>query len=108
MASRPLHVAVLLFVFLNEVSFLKLMAKDHDHVVFVNGGGSDSPAPLLDCAGLCGVRCSRHSRPNVCQRACGTCCERCGCVPPGTFGNRDLCGPCYANMTTHANRTKCP
>ncbi|MQL78212.1 hypothetical protein Taro_010636 [Colocasia esculenta] len=62
----------------------------------------------IDCGEKCAVRCSLHSRPNVCTRACGTCCARCNCVPPGTSGNRELCGNCYANMTTHGNRTKCP
>ncbi|KAL3512937.1 hypothetical protein ACH5RR_025654 [Cinchona calisaya] len=70
-----------------------------------------APAPhsaQLDCGGLCSHRCSLHSRPNVCNRACGTCCVRCKCVPPGTFGNRELCGKCYTDMTTHGNKTKCP
>ncbi|KAK9747953.1 hypothetical protein RND81_02G026000 [Saponaria officinalis] len=60
------------------------------------------------CDGLCAVRCGRHSRPNRCLRACGTCCRRCKCVPPGTHGNQEACGPCYTQMTTHGNRTKCP
>ncbi|XP_071927707.1 gibberellin-regulated protein 11-like [Coffea arabica] len=64
--------------------------------------------PLMDCRGLCKVRCSLHSRPNLCSRACGTCCLRCKCVPPGTAGNREMCGKCYTDMTTHGNRTKCP
>ncbi|GMP58085.1 hypothetical protein CsSME_00021887 [Camellia sinensis var. sinensis] len=51
-----------------------------------------------DCGGL----------PNVCNRACGTCCVRCKCVPPGTSGNREMCGSCYTDMTTHGNKTKCP
>ncbi|KAH9709146.1 GASA-like protein [Citrus sinensis] len=62
----------------------------------------------VDCVGLCRVRCSLHSRPNVCTRACGTCCARCNCVPPGTSGNREMCGRCYTDMTTHGNKTKCP
>ncbi|CAL5396171.1 unnamed protein product [Camellia sinensis] len=61
-----------------------------------------------DCGGLCKGRCSAHSRPNVCNRACGTCCVRCKCVPPGTSGNREMCGSCYTDMTTHGNKTKCP
>jgi hypothetical protein len=28
-------------------------------------------------------------------------------VPPGTAGNEDVC-PCYAHMTTHNGRHKCP
>ncbi|KAK2355701.1 hypothetical protein P8452_75712 [Trifolium repens] len=62
----------------------------------------------VDCGGLCGSRCSVHSRPNLCKRACGTCCVRCKCVPPGTSGNREFCGACYTDMTTHGNKTKCP
>ncbi|WVZ10201.1 hypothetical protein V8G54_014731 [Vigna mungo] len=62
----------------------------------------------IDCGGLCKTRCGAHSRPNLCHRACGTCCVRCKCVPPGTSGNRELCGTCYTDMTTHANKTKCP
>ncbi|KAK4427182.1 Gibberellin-regulated protein 14 [Sesamum alatum] len=72
-----------------------------------------APAPSqnpnhLDCGGLCKHRCSLHSRQNLCMRACGTCCVRCKCVPPGTYGNRDICGECYTNMTTHGNKPKCP
>ncbi|KAF7838373.1 snakin-2-like [Senna tora] len=62
----------------------------------------------IDCGGLCSDRCSAHSRPNLCKRACGTCCVRCKCVPPGTSGNREICGTCYTDMTTHGNKTKCP
>ncbi|KMZ56589.1 Gibberellin-regulated protein 11 [Zostera marina] len=63
---------------------------------------------VAECPSLCLVRCAKHSRPNHCHRACGTCCFRCKCVPPGTYGNREMCGQCYTDMTTHHNRTKCP
>ncbi|KAJ6931525.1 hypothetical protein NC652_014886 [Populus alba x Populus x berolinensis] len=65
------------------------------------------PAPQIDCASACAVRCQLSSRPNLCHRACGTCCDRCNCVPPGTSGNYDVC-PCYGNMTTHHGQHKCP
>ncbi|CAN1127271.1 SN2 [Linum perenne] len=69
---------------------------------------SDDPSPPpIDCGNACEVRCALASRHKVCLRACGTCCERCHCVPPGTSGNYDAC-PCYANMTTHDGRRKCP
>ncbi|QCE14198.1 Gibberellin regulated protein [Vigna unguiculata] len=71
-------------------------------------GGNRRLMQNIDCGGLCKSRCSAHSRPNVCTRACGTCCVRCKCVPPGTSGNRELCGTCYTGMTTHGNKTKCP
>ncbi|KAM3291868.1 snakin-2 [Capsicum chacoense] len=61
----------------------------------------------IDCGGKCSARCRLSSRPRLCKRACGTCCARCNCVPPGTSGNTQTC-PCYANMTTHGNRRKCP
>ncbi|MQM12059.1 hypothetical protein Taro_044969 [Colocasia esculenta] len=61
----------------------------------------------IDCNSACDVRCGLSSRPNLCKRACGTCCYRCGCVPPGTSGNKNAC-PCYANLTTSGGRPKCP
>ncbi|XP_039127251.1 gibberellin-regulated protein 11-like [Dioscorea cayenensis subsp. rotundata] len=63
--------------------------------------------PTLDCGGACKVRCSKSSRPNLCKRACRTCCMRCHCVPPGTYGNYAFC-PCYATLTTHGGKRKCP
>ncbi|KAJ6352105.1 hypothetical protein OIU76_001340 [Salix suchowensis] len=65
------------------------------------------PPPQIDCASACAARCQLSSRPNLCHRACGTCCARCSCVPPGTSGNYDAC-PCYGNMTTHHGQHKCP
>uniref|UniRef100_A0A452Z6S8 Gibberellin regulated protein n=3 Tax=Triticinae TaxID=1648030 RepID=A0A452Z6S8_AEGTS len=64
-------------------------------------------AHAVDCGSACSYRCSKSSRPNLCNRACNTCCRRCDCVPPGTAGNEDVC-PCYAHMTTHDGRHKCP
>ncbi|KAJ0986717.1 hypothetical protein J5N97_005073 [Dioscorea zingiberensis] len=70
-----------------------------------------APAPALpghQCPGVCKDRCKLHSRQNVCNRACTTCCAVCKCVPPGTAGNREMCGKCYTEWKTHGNRTKCP
>ncbi|XP_020222661.1 gibberellin-regulated protein 1 [Cajanus cajan] len=61
----------------------------------------------IDCPSECNRRCRLSSRPNLCNRACGTCCQRCHCVPSGTYGHYEEC-PCYANMTTHGGRHKCP
>ncbi|WCJ35105.1 Gibberellin-regulated family protein [Euphorbia peplus] len=74
----------------------------------IQGMAPEAPPPSkIDCKGACTARCQQSSRPNLCNRACGTCCTRCGCVPPGTSGNYDVC-PCYANMTTHGGKHKCP
>ncbi|WCJ20910.1 Gibberellin-regulated family protein [Euphorbia peplus] len=73
---------------------------------------SSAPLPpvrsIKDCEPLCAERCKKHSRKNVCERACMTCCDRCRCVPPGTYGNRERCGTCYTSMTTRGNKPKCP
>jgi len=52
---------------------------------------------FIDCDGECTRRCQLSSRPNLCKRACGTCCQRCNCVPSGTSGHYEEC-PCYANL----------
>ncbi|KAJ1263059.1 hypothetical protein BS78_09G155400 [Paspalum vaginatum] len=61
----------------------------------------------IDCGACCSYRCSESGRPKMCLRACNTCCERCGCVPPGTSGNEDVC-PCYRDMITRDGKRKCP
>ncbi|XP_073281421.1 uncharacterized protein [Primulina huaijiensis] len=66
------------------------------------------PRTREECIPPCVVRCKNHSRKNVCMRACLTCCERCKCVPPGQYGNKEKCGKCYANMTTRGGKLKCP
>ncbi|KAH1244252.1 Snakin-2 [Glycine max] len=62
---------------------------------------------ISDCNAACAARCRLASRQRMCHRACGTCCRRCNCVPPGTSGNQEVC-PCYASLTTHGGRRKCP
>ncbi|KAL3640135.1 hypothetical protein CASFOL_011877 [Castilleja foliolosa] len=66
------------------------------------------PRNRQECIPLCNVRCKKHSRPNICTRACLTCCERCKCVPPGQYGNTQKCGKCYSTMTTRGGKLKCP
>ncbi|XP_026401119.1 gibberellin-regulated protein 2-like [Papaver somniferum] len=70
-------------------------------------GFRPAEALKMNCPPACAYRCSKSSRHKMCIRACNTCCQRCNCVPPGTSGNADVC-PCYANMTTHGGRLKCP
>ncbi|XP_058091157.1 cypmaclein-like [Magnolia sinica] len=84
------------------VLFLFLVSELH-----VYGKGTLAAEEEIDCGSKCEYRCSKASRHKMCIRACNTCCERCHCVPPGTSGNEDVC-PCYANMTTHGGKHKCP
>ncbi|XP_059670205.1 gibberellin-regulated protein 14 [Cornus florida] len=69
------------------------------------------PPPIktrIDCIPPCTERCKNQSRKGLCLRACMTCCDRCKCVPPGTYGNREKCGKCYTDMTTRGDKPKCP
>eukprot|EP00262_Sarcandra_glabra_P016674 TRINITY_DN5505_c0_g1_i1.p2 TRINITY_DN5505_c0_g1~~TRINITY_DN5505_c0_g1_i1.p2 ORF type:complete len:114 (-),score=2.94 TRINITY_DN5505_c0_g1_i1:163-504(-) len=113
MGFRVLLLYVVLLFFLVLVSSFTPNIEDErvegDEVTSVSGGKRRvTVTGDVDCGGLCAVRCSMHSRPNVCTRACGTCCLRCKCVPPGTSGNREMCGTCYTDMKTHGNKPKCP
>ncbi|CAL9027216.1 unnamed protein product [Prunus brigantina] len=72
-----------------------------------NGAPRPLPPPTLDCGVACEGRCKLSSRPRLCKRACGSCCDKCGCVPPGTAGNYEAC-PCYASLTTRNQTRKCP
>ncbi|KAI3432012.1 uncharacterized protein J3R85_007672 [Psidium guajava] len=104
MASFKLLIASLLIV----VSLLLLQVAPAD---FQDSGTGDVAEKTLlkrmDCRGACAARCKLSSRPRLCQRACGTCCARCNCVPPGTSGNIGAC-PCYASLNTRDNKRKCP
>ncbi|XP_061347739.1 gibberellin-regulated protein 3-like [Gastrolobium bilobum] len=104
-----LVMAALLFCMAN-VSSAESNVKIEDHLTDseVVKGPNRRLFSFVDCGGRCKVRCSLHSRPNVCTRACETCCARCKCVPPGTYGNREMCGSCYTDMMTHGNKPKCP
>ncbi|OVA10905.1 Gibberellin regulated protein [Macleaya cordata] len=75
--------------------------------VYSRGWIAFAEGQKIDCPSACNYRCSKASRHKICIRACNTCCQRCNCVPPGTSGNKDVC-PCYANMTTHGGKKKCP
>ncbi|KAL3813768.1 hypothetical protein ACJIZ3_015036 [Penstemon smallii] len=66
------------------------------------------PRNILECFRPCLVRCKFDSRKNVCLWNCLTCCDRCKCVPPGQYGNKEKCGKCYTDMTTRNGRPKCP
>ncbi|XP_057494787.1 snakin-2-like [Actinidia eriantha] len=91
---------------------LSLLVLDLAQAVQTNQGTSSTlpsttPVKPMDCGGACAGRCSLSSRPNLCKRACGTCCAKCQCVPPGTSGNLEACS-CYATMTTRDKKRKCP
>ncbi|XP_052189883.1 peamaclein-like [Diospyros lotus] len=67
--------------------------------------GSGGSSSWCDCK--CAVRCSKSGRKERCLKYCGICCEKCHCVPSGTFGNKDEC-PCYRDMKNSKGKPKCP
>ncbi|KAK4599985.1 hypothetical protein RGQ29_009871 [Quercus rubra] len=88
------------------ISLLVIHLVEADQMVNTDAA-KGSPNKKIDCGAACSARCQLSSRPNLCKRACGTCCSRCSCVPPGTSGNHNVC-PCYATMTTRGGKLKCP
>nr|ACF05805.1 GAST-like protein [Litchi chinensis] len=100
MAISKLLIASLL------LSLLVLHLVQADQMVPTDGQKGHG-SPKIDCGAACKARCRLSSRPHLCKRACGTCCSRCNCVPPCTAGNYEVC-PCYASLTTHGGRRKCP
>ncbi|KAJ0025301.1 peamaclein [Pistacia vera] len=59
------------------------------------------------CDSKCAVRCSKAGVKDRCLKYCGICCEKCNCVPSGTYGNKHEC-PCYRDMKNSKGKPKCP
>ncbi|XP_068663418.1 protein GAST1-like [Aristolochia californica] len=60
-----------------------------------------------ECTGRCAERCSATAYKKPCKFFCEKCCAKCLCVPPGTYGNKQVC-PCYNNWKTKRGGPKCP
>ncbi|GLT40172.1 hypothetical protein SLA2020_143250 [Shorea laevis] len=59
------------------------------------------------CDTKCGARCAKAGEMDRCLKYCGICCEKCQCVPSGTYGNKDEC-PCYRDLKNSKGQSKCP
>ncbi|KAE9619736.1 putative gibberellin regulated protein [Lupinus albus] len=60
-----------------------------------------------ECSPRCAERCSNTQYKKPCLFFCEKCCAKCLCVPPGTYGNKQVC-PCYNNWKTKEGGPKCP
>ncbi|AEC08443.1 Gibberellin-regulated protein 12 [Arabidopsis thaliana] len=69
-------------------------------------GGEGSLKPE-ECPKACEYRCSATSHRKPCLFFCNKCCNKCLCVPSGTYGHKEEC-PCYNNWTTKEGGPKCP
>ncbi|GMP48532.1 hypothetical protein CsSME_00015851 [Camellia sinensis var. sinensis] len=80
-------------------------------------GSHVGPTPLLaekdllpkivKCPPACAKRCSATSHLNNCLMFCNLCCDKCLCVPSGTYGHKEEC-PCYNNWKTKEGGPECP
>ncbi|CAN8256234.1 unnamed protein product [Cochlearia groenlandica] len=59
------------------------------------------------CPKECKRRCGDTQYYNACILFCGKCCKKCLCVPPGYYGNKQVCS-CYNNWKTQQGGPKCP
>ncbi|KAM0940943.1 putative gibberellin regulated protein [Dioscorea sansibarensis] len=61
----------------------------------------------VKCSNKCDYRCSKAHHRKACLLYCNICCQKCLCVPSGTYGHKDEC-PCYNNWKTKGGKPKCP
>ncbi|XP_057790207.1 protein GAST1-like isoform X1 [Salvia miltiorrhiza] len=90
-----------------QASSTKLPASQvHPQGNFQYGQSEGSLRPQ-ECAPRCTNRCSKTAFKKPCMFFCQKCCAKCLCVPPGTYGNKQVC-PCYNNWKTKRGGPKCP
>ncbi|QCE05395.1 gibberellin-regulated protein 13-like [Vigna unguiculata] len=70
-------------------------------------GTTEGSLQPQDCGPRCADRCSNTQYKKPCLFFCQKCCAKCLCVPPGTYGNKEVC-PCYNNWKTKRGGPKCP
>ncbi|CAJ2672781.1 unnamed protein product [Trifolium pratense] len=76
-------------------------------LVQCNDGTSEGSLKPEECAPRCENRCAKTHHKKPCLFYCKYCCAKCLCVPPGTYGNKEVC-PCYNNWKTEDGGPKCP
>ncbi|KAL7119072.1 hypothetical protein ACP275_02G040400 [Erythranthe tilingii] len=75
---------------------------------FIEATTAQSYADAVNyCASSCDLRCARAGVKDRCLKYCGICCDKCKCVPSGTYGNKHQC-PCYRDMRSSKGKPKCP
>ncbi|XP_014497507.1 gibberellin-regulated protein 6-like [Vigna radiata var. radiata] len=74
---------------------------------FPNRGITEGSLKPQECGPHCTARCSNTQYKKPCLFFCQKCCAKCLCVPPGTYGNKQVC-PCYNNWKTKRGGPKCP
>ncbi|KAK1318360.1 Gibberellin-regulated protein 4 [Acorus calamus] len=78
-------------------------------VSIASSEGKFGPGSLRSnqCPNECTRRCSKTQYHKPCMFFCQKCCQKCLCVPPGFYGNKQVCA-CYNNWKTKRGGPKCP
>ncbi|KAL2320702.1 hypothetical protein Fmac_029671 [Flemingia macrophylla] len=74
---------------------------------FPNRGITEGSLQPQECGPRCTARCSKTQYKKPCLFFCKKCCAKCLCVPPGTYGNKQVC-PCYNNWKTKREDPNAP
>ncbi|XP_058749893.1 gibberellin-regulated protein 13-like [Vicia villosa] len=82
-------------------------SKNSNTTQFPNQGITEGSLQPQECGPRCSDRCSNTQYKKPCLFFCQKCCAKCLCVPPGTYGNKQVC-PCYNNWKTKRGGPKCP
>ncbi|KVI02519.1 gibberellin-regulated protein 6-like [Cynara cardunculus var. scolymus] len=96
--------AILLLALLAISMLQSTVSKKGGHHHHGSGPGSLKSS---QCPGQCIRRCSKTQYHKPCMFFCQKCCAKCLCVPPGYYGNKQVC-PCYNNWKTKEGGPKCP
>ncbi|KAK9667273.1 hypothetical protein RND81_14G244200 [Saponaria officinalis] len=86
---------ILIFLIVSMISFETSMA------------GKEGSLTKDECPRACNFRCSATSHKSRCLEFCNKCCDKCLCVPSGTYGHKEECS-CYNNWKTKEGGPKCP
>ncbi|KAK9692305.1 hypothetical protein RND81_09G255000 [Saponaria officinalis] len=99
---------IIMFVLItaNQVASQYSRPRVQNNQLKLNGASQGSLHPQ-ECGPRCTTRCSATQYRKACMLFCQKCCAKCLCVPPGTYGNKQLC-PCYNNWKTKRGGPKCP
>ncbi|CAI0406652.1 unnamed protein product [Linum tenue] len=89
------------------ISFALFLAITMAFAIQLSHAGGEGSLTADQCSGACEFRCSATSHKKPCLFFCNMCCQKCLCVPSGTYGNKEEC-PCYNNWKTKEGTPKCP
>ncbi|XP_010248044.1 PREDICTED: gibberellin-regulated protein 6-like [Nelumbo nucifera] len=110
--GKSFHVFILLLCFAALTSSTQVWVEKQLEQSLVTVGNQQhkhrhSGFSQAECPGACTYRCSQTAYKKPCMFFCQKCCFKCRCVPPGTYGHKEVC-PCYNNWKTKRGGPKCP